>query len=219
MNAPTLATWLLHQFRPGDTALAGDLLEEAARGRSGGWYWRQVLTAIVTGTIRDCRKYPLVTLRALATGWVVLLLMFVLFGDLVAEGIADIFWGWKRHIGYSDSYWWPFYVSATIVSYGGFAVSTLAMVRLHRRHAMSLVMAYAWSVVLVLIMSAAFLDWLARPIAAPHWLFFLVSVSLPYTWRSGLIAAPLVIVLSGLIAMHGFNRSTAAHRLKENSSR
>lgn len=195
-----VATWLLHQFRPGDTALVGDLLEEMAQGRSKGWYWRQVLRAIVGGTMKDFLARPYVTLRAVATGWIVLLLIFVVCGDLVAEAIANAFWGWKRYIGYSEGYWWPFYVSATFVTYSGFALSVFAVVKLHRRHAMSLVLAYACSVVAVLVGSAAFFDWLARPIGAPHWLFFLVSVSLPYTWRSGLLLAPLVIVLSGLVA-------------------
>jgi hypothetical protein len=54
------------------------------------------------------------------------------------------------------------------------------------------------SVVAVLAGSAVFFDWLARPVGVPHWVFYLVSVSLPYVWRSGLILAPLVILLSGL---------------------
>ena len=195
MAAPPVATWLLHQFRPDDAALAGDLLEEMADGRSQAWYWRQVLRAIVARTMKEVRRHPYVALHAMATGWIVLLLTFVLFGDLVAEAIAEALWGWTRPEAYRTGYWWPFHVSATIVSYTGFAVSAYAVVRLHR---LSMLLPYALSVVVVLVTSAAFFDWLARPIAMPHSLFYLVSVSLPYTWRSGFILAPLVILMSGL---------------------
>jgi preprotein translocase subunit SecY len=46
---PALATWLLKRAARGNEALVGDLLEEYCRGRSTGWYWRQVLTAVVVG--------------------------------------------------------------------------------------------------------------------------------------------------------------------------
>jgi hypothetical protein len=210
MSAPPVATWLFHQFRPRDTALAGDLLEQMADGRSRGWYWRQVLRAIVSRSAMDILRHPFLGLRALATGWIVLLLVFALSGDLAAEAIAKLFWGWTRGTGYNTAYWWPFYVSATFVSYTGFALSTLAVVRLHREKAMSMVLAYACSVVAVLVTSAAVFDWLNRPVPVPHTLFYVVSVSLPYTWRSGLILAPVVIVSSGLVA-------TAVRRVKQHS--
>jgi hypothetical protein len=51
-----------------DDALAGDLLEERARGRSTLWYWRQVLTAIWTGTWSAVFAHKALALRAVATG-------------------------------------------------------------------------------------------------------------------------------------------------------
>jgi len=36
--------------------LAGDLIERYHEGRSATWYWRQVLSAIVAGVIRDIRE-------------------------------------------------------------------------------------------------------------------------------------------------------------------
>jgi exosortase/archaeosortase family protein len=46
---PRLATWLLEHLaqRSKNEGLAGDLVEEFRQGRSVGWYWRQVLGAIV----------------------------------------------------------------------------------------------------------------------------------------------------------------------------
>jgi hypothetical protein len=52
---PSLATWLLEHWTPGNRneALAGDLQEEFRSGRSAGWYWRQVVAAIVIGYTRE----------------------------------------------------------------------------------------------------------------------------------------------------------------------
>jgi len=55
---PAVASWMLQHLarRTTSEALAGDLLEEFTRGRSGSWYWRQVLWAIlvtVLGTLRS----------------------------------------------------------------------------------------------------------------------------------------------------------------------
>jgi len=51
---PTLATWLLKRLNWGyhTEPLAGDLIEEYARGRSRAWYWRQVLIAILVSAKR-----------------------------------------------------------------------------------------------------------------------------------------------------------------------
>ena len=51
-----------------DGALAGDLLEERARGRSTVWYWRQVLIAIGTAIWSTVFAHKLLALRAVATG-------------------------------------------------------------------------------------------------------------------------------------------------------
>jgi hypothetical protein len=69
-----------------DGALAGDLLEESARGRSTLWYWRQVLTAIWTGIWSAVFAHKMLALRALATGcaanavWLFLWMKFLHFG-------------------------------------------------------------------------------------------------------------------------------------------
>ena len=38
-------------------ALAGDLLEQFGQGRSAGWYWRQVIAAIVVGVYKEQRIF------------------------------------------------------------------------------------------------------------------------------------------------------------------
>jgi hypothetical protein len=62
-----LAVWLFERLDV-DAALAGDLLEECARGRSTIWYWRQVLIVswiAIWSTIFD---HKVLALRAVVTG-------------------------------------------------------------------------------------------------------------------------------------------------------
>jgi hypothetical protein len=56
---PSFATWMLEHLAPGDhdEALGGDLWEEFRRGRSDGWYWRQVLAACVVSWLKSLRVH------------------------------------------------------------------------------------------------------------------------------------------------------------------
>ena len=69
IESVALATWILEHLTFGshNEALSGDLLEEFRLGRSAGWYWRQVLSAVGVGVVSKCRGYvlPLV----FAAGW------------------------------------------------------------------------------------------------------------------------------------------------------
>ena len=58
---PALATWLLRRFVVGDKreSLSGDLIERYQTRSSGGWYWRQVITAIVVSIVSDVRHQKL----------------------------------------------------------------------------------------------------------------------------------------------------------------
>ena len=134
MSAPSTATWLLKNFRPGDEALLGDLLENCRNGRSAAWYWRQVVGAILAGMRKDLLDHPFLALRAIATGWFVLLLFFAC-GDLFAETLGAYAWNWNRWIdGYGSGVWWPFYIAAALVSYAGFALSAFAVAQSYRAH-------------------------------------------------------------------------------------
>jgi hypothetical protein len=66
---PSLATWLLQHLSPGsrNEALAGDLIEEFRAGRSHGWYWRQVLSAIAIESSRQLVSHR--TVLAFAALW------------------------------------------------------------------------------------------------------------------------------------------------------
>ncbi len=49
---PKLALALLNRFGPDDEALAGDLAEEFAAGRSRLWFWKQTLLAVFDASFR-----------------------------------------------------------------------------------------------------------------------------------------------------------------------
>jgi len=73
---PPIATAMLNRLVSGEKreSLIGDLIEQYQRDRSAGWYWRQVLSAILVGVLRDIREHKLRAALAVATGFSVLLL-------------------------------------------------------------------------------------------------------------------------------------------------
>src|SRR4051794_30288777 len=71
---PALALWFLEHFCPGNSnkeALTGDLLERFGEGRTAGWFWRQVLIAILVGVLREMQMHWLPICHAI-TGTVLL---------------------------------------------------------------------------------------------------------------------------------------------------
>lgn len=78
-NPPRIATWMVEHLMSSDSddAIAGDLLEHFRAGRSKGWYWRQVITAIAAGLSRRVwlHRAPLLFAAMwsfLAPAWMVL---------------------------------------------------------------------------------------------------------------------------------------------------
>jgi hypothetical protein len=200
---PRLATFLLHRLGEGNDALAGDLDEEYRAGRSRSWYWRQVCAAIVLGTLRMAGVAPLRTMAGVASGWLTLLLFFLAMGDATADAVSGWLFQWERVHAYATQIWWPFQIVGVAVSYVGFALAGIAVARTQGSHAGPVLMAYTVSIFLGLLSAAAvvaYLSWHYGSIRAPHALFYVVSVALPYQWRSGLLLAPAVTLLAGLLA-------------------
>ena len=201
-KVPACATGLLLRLGPQDESFIGDLVEEYGNGRSRMWYWRQVLSAIVLTSIRQIGAHPVRTLAAVATGWATTLLLFFILGDRVASGLAGWIWDWDRQTAYQTDVWWPFWITALLVSYTGFGLSGFGVVRLHRRAAGPMLIAYAVSMLVVLTAAAALIEVLGRrngAVPVPHTLFYVVSVALPHWWRSGLLLAPLTILVGGAL--------------------
>lgn len=181
----------------------GDLLEEYASGRTRLWYWWQVLSAVWLLSLRHIGAHRTRTCVGVMMGWATLLLIFFVDGDRSAGALARWLWNWDRQTAYATGVWWPFQIMAALVSYSGFALSAVAVVRLNRRHATAMLVAYAASVVLVLALSAVFLAILTGrngAVPVPHTLFYIVSVTLPFHWRSGLLLAPAIVLIAGRFA-------------------
>ena len=197
---PAVATAVLLRFGPQDESFVGDLVEEYAIGRSRAWYWRQVLSAALLISLRQIGAHPVRALTAVLTGWATSLLLFFLFGDTTAGGLAGWLWNWDRQAAYETDAWWPFWITALLVSYTGFGLSALAVVWLHRRDAGPMLVAYAASMLLALAASTLLIEVLNRrngAVPVPHTLFYVVSVALPHYWCAGLLLAPMTILVVG----------------------
>jgi hypothetical protein len=68
-HPPRLAVWLLRRLCPSRNreAITGDLLERLGEGRSGGWFWRQVLVAILVGASLQFRLWTEICVAAAGT--------------------------------------------------------------------------------------------------------------------------------------------------------
>ncbi len=66
-RSPRVATALLKRFGPRNDALAGDLREAYAAGKSAWWYWGQVLSVVATTNDR------LLIVRGVLVGWIALI--------------------------------------------------------------------------------------------------------------------------------------------------
>jgi hypothetical protein len=200
---PALALWTLARFAPADEALVGDLLQEFAAGRSRAWVWRQVVTAVWLGALRDIAAHRTRTAAAVVTGWSVVFLLYGLVGDLTANGLARLLFDWDSDRAYAgDVPWWPFWITSSFVSYATFALAGFIVSRLNRAHP-SLLLTYTVTIGLGVIVGGVVIETLTARwgmVPVPHILFYFVAVSLPHYWRAGIVLAPMVTVLGGLLA-------------------
>ena len=216
---PAFATGLLLRLGPHDESFAGDLAEEYAAGRSRAWYWRQVLAAIALTSIRQVGAHPMRAAGAVMAGWAAMLLVFFAIDQYgVADALAGWVWNWDRQTAYQTGRWWPFWIAAQVMSYSGFALSAVVVARIHSRQSGPTLVAHAASMFLVLIASAITIEVLGRlwdnRVPVPHTLFYVVSVALPYHWRSGLLFAPAVVLIAGLLVSPRPPREDLSPRLR-----
>lgn len=98
---PVIAVWMLQHLSPGprNEALAGDLFEEFCSGRSTGWYWRQVLAAVVIGCFRELLNHRFTLVFAalwsiLAPAWLLIIASLEEHFQL-SERIWQMDWPWS----------------------------------------------------------------------------------------------------------------------------
>ena len=103
-GTPTIATWLLRYLgaSPNNDSVIGDLIERYQQGRSPLWFWRQTVNAIASGLWSQIMTHKWRTLRAVALGWICLLLLM----SLLIECYLSLFLRGETFSRYNPSNWW-----------------------------------------------------------------------------------------------------------------
>lgn len=200
------AVVLLERLACADPTVIGDVEESYRRGRSRLWLWRQVVGLIAWNARRWLFEAPGQVAASMLVGWAVVIVVF-LFGDTIAHGAARALWGWSSEAAYARDWWWPFHLTATVVSYGGFVMSAWAVARFSLGG--PIVVLHTASVFVGLVLAAAAVEVImARQgyVPTPHPVFYFLHVTLPYQWRSGLALVPLVMLFAGTVAAKGRSR-------------
>jgi hypothetical protein len=139
---------LLRCFVSND-ALIGDLAEEFRRGRSGWWYWRQALSAILVGAARDLREHKLLAVRAVLIGWMALI-PWVYFTVAMyrrsAIGMDTLIpgaWADNGSVLLQVAWWaWWIYAAPLLTAwYGASLMIGWVIARMHRGHQAAMVFA------------------------------------------------------------------------------
>jgi hypothetical protein len=93
-----VATWALEHLIPGkvNLSLTGDLLEEMAQGRSSGWYWQQVLLALLIGYAKQVKaQWPALVFAALWSGSAPALLLVQRMNERFEGQLWQMSWPWS----------------------------------------------------------------------------------------------------------------------------
>jgi hypothetical protein len=189
---PWLATWLAQRLVSGPRreSLLGDLIEQYRMGRSGLWYWRQVLAAIVIGSAHDIAAHKLRALGALTIGWTLYYLSS--FPVTWAGSIAESWVGQHVIVCEPTSFscqFWRNQLSVELLIYVAAAVSGAIVARLHHTHWVAMLSLFAAS---VLIFECGMIVWMVSQSGPP------VPIS-----RGALILANLTVILRPLSVFVG----------------
>jgi len=183
-------------------ALLGDLFEEYQHGRSSAWYWLQIGAAVVVGSWKDVRTHRLLALRAVAVGVAALVVMALMFQPILDTVLRlnDAFeTAWLGPLSRAQREMFGvavFFVSVTLLFYGGLAASGWIVGRLHREHGITLLLPFATLVPLFLVLFA-----IVVRLSVPA-----LSQAQPFrSWMDfvKLLAIPVSIVLGGYWSTHG----------------
>ena len=189
---PRVATWLAQRLLSGprSESLLGDLIEQYRQGRSWIWYWRQVLAAILVGTVDDLAAHKALALRTLTLGWT----LYYLFSFPVtwAGGFAEDWLSQNVILCAPGSFWCQFWrnqFSVELMIYVAAAVSGGIVARLHRKYWVAMLSLYAAS---VLLFECGMISWMVYQSGTP------VPIS-----RFALIVASLTVVVRPLSVFVG----------------
>jgi amino acid transporter len=170
------ATWLLEQFGCGanNAAVAGDLEERYRQGRSRLWYWRQVLLAIIASAVQEICEQKVLTLRAIFTGWTLLLASGFLFRTIVVyvNGILRLEYRWTSILlpAYPHLSAGVLIGLSLTLSWSGWAGIGWILNRLYQPHQKAMVLAFSATVLAALALTIFTLSRSPAAIAYPTWL-------------------------------------------------
>jgi hypothetical protein len=194
---PRVTTWLAQRLVSGPRreSLVGDLIEQYRQGRSGIWYWRQVLAAILAGNMYDLAAHKMLALRALTIGWT----LYYLFSFLVtwAGRIAENWVSQQVMLCEPDSFWCQFWLnqfSVEILIYVAGAVSGGIVARLHHKYWVAMLSLYAAS---VLLFECGMIGWMVSrsvpPVPIPRVALFVANLTV--------VVRPLSVFVGGMWAV------------------
>lgn len=197
-HPPKPAEWLLQRLIPATPrreSLIGDLSEQYRRGRSRGWYWGQVVAAIIVGIMADLRDHKLLAARALLVGWgVYLVAAFPVnwLSEMARDWVQNLL-GQSGHYTFWTAFWLPALPGRVLV-WVVCAISGWIVARLHSGHSAPMVVLFAATNLLLEQRTALFLIIALRdghpPVPTPALLMILVFA----------VARPMSILFGGLIA-------------------
>lgn len=136
-----------------DHALAGDLAEACASGRSLIWYWRQALTAVAAAWVHTIADHKWLAARAVITGWVI-------------WAAASLLTSYLRRAPVQHEW---IVMAIALVRYGNWLVIGWAIGVLHRPYQLTMVLAYVGFALLMAVpaVSRTVVDVLGHPSYAP----------------------------------------------------
>jgi hypothetical protein len=138
---PDSATWILEHFAVSENsdALVGDLFEHYRAGRSAGWYWRQVVVAVLVGTSKTVLNHKLLAVRAI-TVWLVTDYLYNLFWwSALWHRYSFSIYLFRHHLGPWAIGPWATILNVLLVStFTGWIVALY-----HRRHRVAMVLVCA----------------------------------------------------------------------------
>jgi hypothetical protein len=191
---PRLATWLLQHLAssPKPESLVGDLIEQYRNGRSATWYWRQVLTAILAGAIRDIRSHKLLAIRAVAIGWL-LALLFSFPVNWMSNASRVWLIEWLVDTG-RITFWtvfWSGQLPYALFVFVACAISGWIVARLHQGHVVAMVSVYAAS---LSVAEYGMASWM-------FWRYMEPTPLVPLILLFVMVGHPLGILVGGLWAL------------------
>jgi hypothetical protein len=144
---PGVANWLLERFDV-DEALIGDLAEEYGREHSRAWFWRQTVVAVIKKGATDVRSHKRLAIRAVIIGWMV----ESLIGWTTKQFVIPLLqgsWSWRSEVWLDAQLGFriiplPFLITAAV----GAVVTGWVVARVHRPHAMPMLLIYLASFLL-----------------------------------------------------------------------